>query len=385
MRKILGLGLVLLISVGSLVFAGGGGEEAAEGEPEYRIGIVFDVGGRGDKSFNDSAYEGLVLLAQEFGGYIADGTGEVDFGRNVELRYLEPQQGGADRENLLRLLAEDGFDLVIGVGFLFDQPIATVSQEFPGVHFGIVDGFIPDLTAESNVTTMGFTEHEGSFLVGAFAGLMVQDFPGDGIGYMAGFDIPLLDRFEAGYMAGAMYANPDLRDPARRFSQFIANDASGFNDPQTAENIAVNMYNRGAAIVYHAAGGSGNGLFKAASDNDRLAIGVDSDQGLIFAESDSEAERAQADHIVTSMLKRVDQAVFLLGADFINNGGDTAGGYNVYGLPDGGVGYALNQYNEDILAPYVNFIDGIAEMIASGELVVPDNTAALDDWMAENL
>jgi basic membrane protein A len=372
--------LVLLVAIPGSVLAGGEDKAAPEG-PGYKVGIVFDVGGKGDKSFNDSAYNGLVMLANEFNGYIKDDPDKVDFGRELELKYLEPKSGGQDRELLLRVLAEDGYDLVIGVGFMFTDSLSKVAADFPNVHFGIIDGFIPDLNAQSNITCLLFAEHEGSFLVGVVAA-MLND--GGKVGFIGGMDMPLIHKFHGGFFAGALYANPELRSREMLLGQYIGKDGSAFNDPKTAESIAVSMYNQGATIIYHAAGGSGNGLFKAARDKKRLAIGVDSDQGYSFATAESSEEREIAEHIVTSMLKRVDNAVYLTAKQLIETGGVT-GGYRAFGLADGGVGYAVNEFNEDALKPIIDEVENIKQKIISGEITVPDDDSKVEAWARENL
>jgi basic membrane protein A len=345
--------------------------------PKYKIGICFDVGGRGDQSFNDSAYNGMVLLAKEYKGYIKDDPSKVDFGREIELKYLEPKSGGQDREQLLRALAEDGYNLIVGVGFLFTDSITKVAKDFPNLHFAIVDGYIPDLNASSNITCLAFAEHEGSFLVGAIAGLMNK---GGKVGFIGGMDIPLIHKFHGGFYAGAMYVNPDLRKSGNLLGQYCGKDPGAFNDPKTAESIAVNFFNQGASIIYHAAGGSGTGLFKAAKDMGKLAIGVDSDQGMIYASSDNPEQKAQADFILTSMLKRVDVSIYLTGKELIDTG-KNAGGYHSFGLKENGVGYAVNQYNEAKLATVRTKIDELKQMIIDGKIVVPDDDAKIPDFM----
>jgi len=352
-------------------------EAAAEPEgPDYKIGIVFDVGGRGDQSFNDSAYNGMVMVAKEYNGYIKDDPDNVNFGSKIELKYLEPQAGGQDREQLLRAQAEDGYDLMIGVGFLFTDAITKVAADFPDQHFGIIDGFIPDLNAESNITCLSFSEHEGSFLVGAITGLM--DDSGK-VGFIGGMDIPLIHKFHGGFFAGAMYVNEKLRAPKALLGQYCGKDPTAFNDPKTAESIAVNFYNQGASIVYHAAGGSGAGLFKAAKDMKKWAIGVDSDQGLIYASSDNPEEKAMSEYILTSMLKRVDNAVYLTAEEMIDTGNVT-GGYHEFGLNDDGVGYAVNEYNKDKLESVMEQVEEIKEKIVNGEITVPNDDAKVKEW-----
>jgi basic membrane protein A len=378
MKKTLLLILAVLLAVS--VLGCKKEEKTAEPEgPKYKIGIVFDVGGRGDQSFNDSAYNGMKTLAEEYDGYIKDDPDKVDFGREIELKYLEPQAGGQDREQLLRALAEEGYELMIGVGFLFTDSITKVAADFPDQHFGIIDGYIPDLNEDSNITCLSFAEHQGSFLVGVIAALV--DDTGK-VGFIGGMDIPLIHKFHGGFFAGAMYAKEALRKPGALLSQYCGKDPTAFNDPKTAESIAVNFYNQGASIIYHAAGGSGAGLFKAAKDMDEWAIGVDSDQGLIYASSDNPEEQAMAEHILTSMLKRVDNAIFLTGQELIDTGNVT-GGYHEFGLSDDGVGYAVNQYNRDKLAPYTAQVDEIKEKIINGEITVPDDDSKLEAWARE--
>ena len=344
--------------------------------PKYKIGIAFDVGGRGDQSFNDSAYNGLVLLAKQFKGYIKDDPSKVNFGNEIEMKYLEPRTGGQDREVLLRVLAEDGYNLIIGVGFLYTDALAKVAADFPDVHFGLVDGYVPDLNADSNITCLGFAEHEGSFLVGAVAGLMNKNGK---VGFIGGMDIPLIHKFHGGFFAGAMYVNPALRKPGQLLGQYCGKDPAAFNDPKTAESIAVNMFRQGATIVYHAAGGSGAGLFKAAMDQKKLAIGVDSDQGLIYSSAKDAAAKEMGEFILTSMLKRVDKAVFLTGQELIQGGGNV-GGYKTFGLKDDGVGYALNDFNKAKLAAVKAKLEEIKAKIISGEITVPDDDSKVADW-----
>lgn len=365
-----------LLLIAGVVFAGG--QQQAAAEPDYRIGIVFDVGGLGDNSFNDSAYRGLTMVAEEFGGFIEDAPTEVNYGSNVQLSFLEPRSGGQDREQLLRVLAEDGYNLIFGVGFAFTDSLGKVAQDFPDTEFSIIDAVVE----QPNVTSVTFAEHEGSFLVGALAGLFVADREsGSPVGFLGGMDIPLIHKFHGGFFAGAMWTNPSLRSEDMLLGQYVGQDPTAFNDPQTAESIATSFYDRGAFIIYHAAGQSGSGLFKAADQFDRWAIGVDSDQGLILQEAGQED---LADNILTSMLKRVDNAVFQISSDYINNDGNLEGGVRAFSLDDGGVGLAVNQYNEELVSPYMDQIDQIRQQVIDGEIVVPDTDENLRDWAQEN-
>jgi basic membrane protein A len=344
--------------------------------PKYKIGLCFDVGGRGDQSFNDAAYNGMAMLAKQFKGYIKDDPSKVSFGQDIELKYLEPKPGGQDREVILRALAEDGYDLIFGVGFLYSDSLAKVAADFPDTHFGIIDGYIPDLTESSNITCLGFAEHEGSFLMGAVAGLLNK---GGKVGFLGGMDIPLIHKFQGGFMAGAMYVNKSLRQPGMILAQYCGKDPTDFNNPKAGESISVNFFKQGATIIYHAAGGSGAGLFKAANDLNKLAIGVDQDQGLIYATSKSPEEKKMAEHIVTSMLKRVEAAVFLAGKERIETG-KNAGGYMSFGLMNDGVGYALNAYNKKVMQPLVPKLEELKKKIIAGEIKVPDDDSKVAEW-----
>jgi basic membrane protein A len=376
--------LMAVLLVAPFAFAGGDQEGGTSEEVEHRIGIAFDVGGRGDRSFNDSAYRGLRRLAEEYSGFIQGDPDNVDHGNRLQLRYLEPQEGGQDREQLLRIMAEDGYGLIFGVGFAYTDTLQTVAEDFPDTHFVLIDGTIEGLTEDSNITTVTFAEHEGSFLVGALAGLWIQEnSPGSKIGYIGGMDIPLIHKFHGGYMAGAMYVNENLREDGMILGQYIGQDPSAFNDPQTAQNIANNMYNNGAEIIYHAAGASGSGLFNSAYEQDKWAIGVDSDQGVAYAESDTEQEQAIAEHIMTSMLKRVDNSVFLLSEQFVQNDGELEGGHVTYGLENRGVGVAVNEYNEDLVEPYMDEINELRQQVLDGEISVPTSDEQIDQWMQE--
>ncbi len=352
---------------------------AVNAEPKFKIGLVFDLAGRGDNSFNDSAYRGLVALAKAEHGYIDGDPANINYGDQIQIKYIEPKAGGQDREILMRALAQDGYQYIIGVGFLFTDAITKVAADFPDLHFGLIDGYVPDLTDSSNITCLGFKEQEGSFLVGAIAGLMNKGKP---VGFLGGMDIPLIHKFEAGFKAGAMYVNPKLRADGMILSQYIGKDPTAFNDPTGGYNIAASFYKQGASIIYHASGGSGDGLFKAAQESKKWAIGVDSDQGLVYNSMKEAAARARGQWILTSMIKRVDNAVLLSAQDFINNGGKLDGGYRSFGLKEDGVGYALNKFNKAALAPVQKKVDQLRKDIIDGKIQVPDSDDAFNAWMA---
>lgn len=316
-----------------------GGDEAADAS-DIRIGMVYDIGGRGDQSFNDAAALGLDQAAEELG---------------VETEDLEPTAGGENREELLRLLAEEGYDLVIGVGFAFEEAIASAATDFPDTTFAIVDA-APEAP---NVKGLVFAEEQGSFLVGAAAALMTEE---DHIGFVGGVEIPLIQKFQAGYEAGARAVNPDITIDVSYITQ--PPDFAGFTDPARGKEIAAAQFQDGADIVYHAAGGSGAGVFEAASEagepGEVWAIGVDSDQYLTVGEPLNQ-------YILTSMLKRVDVAVFETIRSFVE--GDTEGGITVFDLSQDGVGYATS--GDFLPDEVIEQLDSFKAEIVEGAIEVP--------------
>ena len=347
----------------------------------FRIGVVVDQNGRADMSFNDMAYEGLSRLARRYGGSITEEIARGVFDSAVEMSYLAVDPERMSRDRALRTLAEEGYDLVFATGFAFTDAVYSVAQDFPATHFALVDGFIPDLRYDSNITSIAFAVHEGSFLVGALAGLMVQE-TGGRVGFIGGMDIPMIHKYYGGFAAGAMYANPALRESGMILGQHIGQDPTAFNDPKTAERIAVNMFHQGAQIIYHGAGASGAGVFKAAYDMGRWAMGADSDQRQVYANSDSTQDRRISEYIVSSMVKRVDSAVYLLSSDFIDGRRSTFGGYVTYGVADNGVDYAVNDLNREMVAPFIEELQGLRHRIIDGDIVVPHTHVDLAIWAA---
>ena len=317
-----------------------------------KVGIVYDVGGRGDLSFNDMAYAGLQRARREFGD-------------RLEVRDLEPTAGGENREELLRLLAGEGYHLIFGIGFLFTDSIRRVAQEFPDARFGLVDGVIEGLDERSNIVSLTFREHEGSFLVGAAAGLKTETHR---IGFVGGMKIPLIEKFEAGYIAGARYVKPAVEV----YSDYAGTTGEAFRDPVRGRELALAQYDRGADIIYHASGGTGIGVFEAAVARNRLAIGVDADQSLTVNET-------QRQHILTSMVKRVDVAVFETIRALV--AGRFQGGARTFGLAEDGVGYAVNDYNRSLLADIQPRLEDLRRRIIAGEIDVPASRAELETFL----
>lgn len=315
------------------------------------IGMAFDVGGRGDLSFNDLAAD-------------AWDQGKVLYGYEGE--ELAPEAGGENREENLRLLAETGHELIIANGFAFAQNVWRVGNEFPDTFFAITDDCPQDDTFTrvemDNVRCMLFAEHEGSYLVGAAAALKSETGT---IGFIGGVTVPLIEKFEAGFIAGAQAMNPDINIlPSVYLTE--PPDFSGFTDPVKGKEAALALYGQGADVVYHAAGGSGLGLFQAAdelSTDDQFlwAIGVDADQ------YNTVGDPALQEHILTSMLKRVDVAVGATIEDFLT--GNWTSGPEVFDLAADGVGYSTSGGFVDDIA---SELDALAEQIASGEIEVPE-------------
>ncbi len=321
-------------------------EPAADDGEQVAVGLVYDIGGRGDLSFNDAAAAGLDQAEAEF---------------DLDTTELEPSEGGENRDELLRLVSGEGVDLVFAVGFAFEEGLGSTAPDFPDVNYGLIDGFLPDLDADSNVVALGFAEHEGSFLVGAAAALKTET---NRVGFIGGVEIPLIERFEAGFIAGVEAVDPDIEIDRAYISQ--PPDFSGFTDPAAGREIATGMYGNGADIVYHAAGGSGAGLFEAArehseSTGDKVwAIGVDSDQYLT-------ADEELQEYILTSMLKRVDVAVYETIVAQVE--GRFEGGYRAFDLETDGVGYATSGgFIDDI----VDELEELKAQVIAGDIVVPD-------------
>lgn len=315
----------------------GGGDGGGDGG---KVGLVFDIGGRGDKSFNDSAAEGLDQAKEEFG---------------VETRDLSPSAGGENREELLRLLSQSGFELNFAVGFAFSDAVQKVAAEFPDVKYAQIDAVV-DLP---NVASLTFAEHEGSYLVGAAAALKSTS---NRVGFIGGVDTDLIKKFEAGFVAGAKKIKPDITVDVKYITQ--PPDFSGFNDPAKGKEIGSAMYAAGADVVYHAAGGSGTGLFEAAREAStggakKWAIGVDSDQYQT-------ADESVRDYILTSMLKKVNVAVYDTVEKFAND--EFEAGVTEYGLKDGGIDYATTGgFVDDIK----DQLDELKQQIVDGTIKVP--------------
>lgn len=332
-----------IMSVAALALTACGGSDsggdATSGEgSDVKACLAYDVGGRGDQSFNDSAAKGLDQAKEELG---------------VEVEEVEASQGENDaaREDRLNQLVDAGCTNIIGVGYIYAKAIGGAAKDNPDVSFAIID----DASADSegkNVAQLVFAEHEGSFLVGAAAALKSKSGK---VGFIGGTDVPLINKFEAGFKAGAQAVDPKIDIQTK----YLAEDGSGFADPAKGKTAAEGMYDKGADVVYHAAGGSGSGLFEAAKANKKMAIGVDSDQAKT-------AEKDVQDVIITSMVKNVNVAVF----DYIkaSTEGEPLTGLQEFDLKDGGVSYATTGGKIDDIT---KDLDDYKQQIVDGKITVP--------------
>ena len=300
---------------------------------EFKVGLVLDRGGKDDKSFNSSAYEGAMEAKKKLGAFV---------------KYVEATDDNAF-EPLLQAFAKRDFDLIIGIGFAQKEPIRKTAEQFPKKHFAIVDGQVD----APNVCSLLFEEHEGAYLVGAIAALTSKSGK---VGFVGGMDTPLIRRFEMGYEAGAKKVNPQVGVLAN----YVGVTSEAWNNPPKGKELAISQYDSGADVIFAAAGASGLGVFDAAEEKKKYAIGVDANQNW-----------TKPGLILTSMLKRVDQAVFstIEGAQ----AGKFTGGVKRFGLVNQGIDYAVDQYNEKILPDSVRKrADELKAEIIAGKIAVPD-------------
>jgi basic membrane protein A len=342
MRKLsVFIGALLAVHL-ALLFVRPAGSAPAPEAGKLDIGIVFDLGGRGDKSFNDGAYIGAQRAAAQLG---------------ARVRYVEPGEG-SDREAGLRLLAAEGMKLVIGVGFIFTDDLSALATEYPGVAFAGVD-FAVTIGADgnpvpppANLAALKFREEQGSFLVGAIAALVGNSRK---VGFVGGMDSPLIHKFEAGYRAGVKAVCPSCEVVV----QYAGVTPDAFRNPGRGKELALSQYQQGVNVIYHASGSTGLGVFEAARSMNRYAIGVDADQ---YNEAPG--------HVLTSMVKRVDNAVYDA-IRRVKEGRFTGGIYN-FGLAEDGVGYVYDEHNRALIPDAVHArVEALKAEIVAGRIVVP--------------
>jgi basic membrane protein A and related proteins len=330
------LGLCLALVLGFAVSACRDLSYAAGDPKKPHVGIVFDSGGKDDRSFNAAAWRGVRKAAKDF---------------PIVLRDAEPGDP-ASLEPAMRAFAEVGYDLVIGIGFAQTPIVESVAKDYPKVNFAIVDG-VSDLP---NVASLIFKEHEGSYLVGMIAAHTTKTGV---LGFVGGMDVPLIHKFEVGYEEGARAVNPKIQV----IQNYVGVTEAAWNNPGKGKELAVAQIGKGADIIFAAAGNSGLGVFDAAEQYDKYVIGVDSNQNWV-----------KPGHVLTSMVKRVDNAVYQIVGDLVNH--RFKGGIHVYGLENDGVGFAMDQFNSKLISPdVVRQVDAAREKIIRGEIKVTDAMA----------
>jgi basic membrane protein A len=296
--------------------------------------LIYDLGGKFDKSFNEAAYNGAVRWAEETGGEF----------RDIEL------QSEAQREQALRRFAEAGFNPVVTTGFSMATPIAEVAPDYPDTKFVTIDGFV-DPEAHPNVLSVLFSEHEGSYLVGMLAAMATES---DTVGFVGGMDIPLIRKFACGYAQGVKAVNPD----AEIIANMTGTTPAAWNDPVKGSELAQAQISQGADVIFAAAGGTGLGVLQTAADQGVFSIGVDSNQNYLHPGS-----------VLTSMLKRVDVAVY----NAMEAGADLETGVQVLGLAEDGVGYAVDENNADLISEQMTgAVEDAKQAIIDGEITVHD-------------
>ena len=316
MTKFLGAAATVALSAG-----------AAMAEPA----LIFDLGGKFDKSFNEAAFTGATRWAEETGGEF----------REIEL------QSEAQREQALRRFADAGANPIVMTGFAFGNVLSEVAPDYPDTKFAIIDMVVD----APNVRSVVFNEHEGSYLVGMMAAMASESGT---VGFIGGMDIPLIRKFACGYAQGVMATNPD----AKVVANMTGTTPAAWNDPVKGSELTKAQISQGADVVYAAAGGTGVGVLQTAADEGILSIGVDSNQNYLHPGK-----------VLTSMMKRVDNAVY----EAMKAGPEMETGFNVMGIANGGIDYALDEHNASLVSEEMKMkVDDAKAKIASGELSVHD-------------
>src|SRR5687767_14483275 len=334
--------LVLVTLLGLIVIAltACNDMSASQDSSKIRVGIVFDIGGKDDRSFNAAAWQGVQRAAKDL---------------PIILRDIEPGTPNAI-EPAMRAFAERNFDLIIGVGFAQAPIMEMVAKDYPNIQFAIIDGD----SKLPNVASLVFKEHEGSYLVGILAAKASRTGT---IGFLGGMDIGLIHRFAKGYEEGAQSVNPNIRV----IENFVGNTDSAWNNPGRGKELSLAQIGKGADVIFTAAGNSGLGAFDAVEQqgiqNGRathFVIGVDSNQNMV-----------KPGFVLTSMVKRVDNAVYDIVNDVVNR--RFSPGLHVFGLDKDGVGYAMDEHNKDLVSPEaIQEAETAKKKIIAGEIKVTD-------------
>ena len=332
---------------------------SADDPHKIRVGIVFDIGGKDDRSFNAAAWVGVKCAEtghRPDGQPCLDDQGVQKQAFDIVVRDVEPGNP-TSIEPAMRAFAERSYDLIIGVGFAQAPIMEKVAKDYPNLHFAIIDG----VSELPNVASLVFKEHEGSYLVGILAAKASKT---NTIGFLGGMDIGLIHRFEGGYEQGAKSVNPNIQI----IQNYVGVTDAAWNNPGKGKEIALAQINKGADVIFTAAGNSGLGAFDAVEQYGRDAsgrathfvIGVDSNQNMV-----------KPGFVLTSMVKRVDNAVYDIVKDVVNQ--KFQGGFHVFGLESAGVGYVVDQYNKDFVSP-----DAIKEAEDAKQKIISKQITVID-------
>lgn len=345
--------LVALVTLlaGGLIFSSCTSAEALKDTNKIRVGIVFDIGGKNDRSFNAAAWEGVKRAKEKLG---------------IILRDVEPGNP-TSIEPAMRAFAEKNFDLIIGVGFAQGPIMQRVAEDYPKIKFAIVDGVIFESDGKTpmpNVASLVFREHEGSYLVGMIAAAKSKTGK---LGFIGGMDIPLIHRFAKGYEQGAKAMNPNIKV----MENYVGVTDAAWNNPGKGKEIALAEIDSGADVIFTAAGNSGLGAFDAV---EQKGLGKDGKPKAYVIGVDSNQNGVKPGFVLTSMVKRVDNAVF----DTVQEvkEGKFKGGIHVFGLDKDGVGFALDKYNRALIPKDVlKRVEIAKKKIIDGDIVVADPMA----------
>lgn len=361
-KRKFGFALTLILAAGTLLSACGQADEdqdTTEGTPEtaneFKVGMVTDTGGVDDKSFNQSAWEGLQKFGEDF-----------DLTEGEEYRYLQSNKEDEYVPNL-GTFADAGYDLTYGIGFLLEDSVQTIAEQNPDANFALVDSLLLDENFSpvflDNVANITFKEQQGSFLVGVVAAKHTET---NKVGFVGGVDSPLIKKFESGFKAGVKSVNPDI--------EIVSQYADSFNDAAKGTAIADTMYRQDIDIIYHAAGGTGNGVFTEAKNRKKSGENV----WVIGVDRDQYEEGLPENVTLTSMVKRVDVAVYEVSKRAME--GDFPGGEEVvFGLEEDGIGIAPT--TENVSEEALSLVEEYQQKILSGDLVVPSTDDEYEEFL----
>ena len=353
MKNMMNIGILFkfaLVLVALFLVSSCGTATEAETSGKIKVGIVFDIGGKNDRSFNAAAWEGVRRAEKDL---------------DIILRDVEPGNP-TSIEPAMRAFAEEKFDLIIGVGFAQSPIMEKVARDYPQIKFAIVDGVILDKEGNPlpNVASLVFREHEGSFLVGMIAASKSKTGT---IGFLGGMDIPLIHKFETGYEEGARSVNPKIQV----IQNYVGVTDGAWNNPGRGKELALGQIEKGADVIFTAAGNSGLGAFDAVEqygrnergEANKFVIGVDSNQNMV-----------KPGFVLTSMVKRVDNAVYDVVKEVLD--GKFQGGFDAFGLDKDGVAYAMDDNNKALIPGDVILrVEQAKTDIVSGKVTVTDAMA----------